>query len=201
MIGYIRGKILSIDDREIIVEAGSSGVGYRILIPTSNTPDFVLDSEIELHIYTQVREDAIELYGFKTRDERLLFTKLLTVKNVGAKTALTILNTLSPAELQTAILTGDTATLKRVPGVGNKAAQMLVVELENVLKNFHFSAIQPASLSKSKPVIAHADTRSALINLGFSEIDIDRVLTELEESGEVLDVAGEIRWALRNIKR
>ena len=201
MIGYIRGTIRFIEDREIIVEAGTSGVGYRVLIPSSNETDFAVGSEIELHIYTQVREDAIELYGFKTRDERMLFTKLLTVKNVGAKTALTILNTLTPAELQTAILTGDTVTLKRVPGIGNKAAQMLCVELENVLKNFHFAAATPSTSFKIPSKSAHADTRSALINLGFAEADIDRVLGELEESGENLDVAGEIRWALRNIKK
>ena len=201
MIGYIKGKILFIEDRELIVEAGQSGVGYRILIPASNTAELLVGSDIELHIYTQVREDAIELYGFKTRDERTLFTKLLTVKGVGAKTALTILNVLSPAELQTAILTGDTATLKQVPGIGTKAAQLLVVELENVLKNFHFAAQMPENTVSRVSKSLHADTRSALLNLGFMEQDIDRVLTELDESGENLDVAGEIRWALRNMKR
>ena len=160
-----------------------------------------IGAEIELHVYTQVREDAIELYGFKTRDERTLFTKLLTVKGIGAKTALTILNTLSPAELQTAILTGDTATLKKTPGIGTKAAQLLVVELENVLKNFHFAPQMTVPNTKIVSKSQHADTRSALLNLGFNEMDVDRVLAELDDSGENLDVAGEIRWALRNIKR
>ena len=201
MIGYIKGTILFIEDRELIIEAGQSGVGYRVLVPSINTTEISVGAEIELHIYTQVREDAIELYGFKTRDERTLFTKLLTVKGVGAKTALTILNTLSPAELQTAILTGDTATLKKTPGIGTKAAQLLVVELENVLKNFHFAPQIPETNTKIVQKSLHANTKSALLNLGFIESDIDRVLAELDESGEKLDVAGEIRWALRNIKR
>ena len=201
MIGYIKGSVILINDNEVIIEAGQSGVGYRVLVPSADASELSEGTEIALHIYTQVREDAIELYGFRTRDERTLFTKLLTVKGVGAKSALAILNTLSPAELQTAVLTGDTVTLKKVPGIGPKAASLIVVELQNVLKNFHFA--ETGTTENRQPVLrnAHADTRSALLNLGFPEQTIDRALAELDETGQTLDVSGEIRWVLKNIKK
>ena len=201
MIGYIRGKVVFVNDNEIIIEAGQSGVGYRVLVPSTDAVNITAGDEMECHVYTQVREDAIELYGFKSRDERTLFTKLLTVKGVGAKSALAILNTLTPAELQTAVLTGDTVTLKKVPGIGPKAASLIVVELQNVLKNFHFADIAPTESRTTVLRSAHADTRSALLNLGFPEQTIDRALAELDETGQVLDVSGEIRWVLKNIKK
>ena len=98
MIGYLKGTVILVsDNREILVEAGNSGVGYRILMASTDTAELAVGQTVEFHIYTQVREDAIELYGFKTRDERTLFTRLVTVSGVGAKMALAILGTLSGA--------------------------------------------------------------------------------------------------------
>lgn len=200
MIGLIRGTVLNVDRSELIVEAGQSGVGYRIYLAAPETAMPAVGESVELHIYTQVREDAIELYGFRTRDERTLFTLLLSVKGVGAKVAASLLMTLSPGEVQVAVLTGNVALLKKVPGIGAKVAQRLVLELQETLKAYHFADTVPEAASRPVTVTAHADTRSALRNFGFSENDIDNVLQRLDESGETLDVQGEIRWALKNMK-
>ena len=182
MIGYLKGTVILVsDNREILVEAGNSGVGYRILMASTDTAELAVGQTVEFHIYTQVREDAIELYGFKTRDERTLFTRLVTVSGVGAKMALAILGTLTPAQLQTAILSGDVAALRRVPGIGPKVASRLVLELESYLKTAR-----------------HADTRSALVNLGLGDAEIERALTALDEAGLQLDVQGEIVWCLQH---
>ena len=201
MIGYIHGKILCAEGNEIIVEAGQSGVGYRIFMANPGGTQWKENEDVEIHVYTQVREDAIELYGFRTRDERTLFTLLISVKGVGAKLAVAILSTLSPAELQTAILTGNVNALKSVPGIGPTVAKRLVLELEGKLKTCSFSQALPDVSSVPVHSLGHADTRSALKNFGFSEPDIDRVLSKLDESGEKLDVQGEIRWALKNMQK
>ena len=198
MIAYIKGRVLLIDESEIVVEAGQSGVGYRILMSANDISELEEGLEIELHIYTQVREDVFELFGFKTRDERALFIQLISAKGVGSRSALAILNTLTPAQLQVAVLTSDVATLKKVPGIGAKTASQIILDLEKWLKTRHFADALPTP-SQAIPSVRklHADTRSALKNFGFSEQDIDRVLSKLDESGEDLDVQGEIRWALK----
>ncbi len=200
MIGFIRGKVILIDGNEVIVEAGQSGVGYRLFVATRNLETMNVNDDVELHVYTQVREDAIELYGFKTRDERKLFTLLISsVKGVGAKLAMTLLDCMTPAELQVAVLSGDVATLKKVPGIGAKVADRLVLELQKTLESFHFTDSIPEIQLKKSPTSLHEDTRSALRNFGFADADIERVLQKLDESGDELDVQGEIRWALKNM--
>ena len=197
MIGYIRGNIILIDGSELVVEAGGCGVGYRILAAARSLGDVAEGDAIELHIYTHIREDAMELYGFRTRDERRLFIKLISVKGVGPKLALDVLNTLTPAELQVAILTGNTAALKKIPNVGATTASRLCLEMEKFLKTCHFADVIPDVQKQKATSTGHADTRSALKNLGIGDADIERVMVQLDESGEKLDVQGEIRWALK----
>jgi Holliday junction DNA helicase RuvA len=121
---------------------------------------------------------------------------------VGSRSALAILNTLTPTQLQVAVLTANVATLKKVPGIGAKTASQIILDLEKWLKSRHFADTLP-TVSQAMPAARklHADTRSALKNFGFSEQDIDRVLAKLDESGEDLDVQGEIRWALKAINQ
>lgn len=200
MIGYIKGTILFTgggDGREIIVEAGQSGVGYRLLMTESDVGSFEIGQPAELHVYTHVREDGIELYGFKTPDERTLFTRLMTVNGVGSKLALTVLDTLTPAQLQTAVLSGDANTLRRVSGIGPKVAGRIILELRSFLETCRFGDV-PADLPRA-PIApgGHADTRSALANLGFAPAEIDRLIAELDASGDDMDVQAEIVWCLK----
>lgn len=200
MIGYIKGTVLSVgetDEREIIVEAGQSGVGYRLFVTTSVAGELSVGASAEFHVYTQVREDAIELYGFRSSDERKLFQRLVMVNGVGAKLGLSILDTLTPEALQTAVLSGDVSALKRVPGVGPKVASRLILELESFLKTCRFGDFLVNIESRVTPKSSHLELRSALLNLGCGEQEIELLLAELDSSSEQMDFQDELRWCLR----
>jgi holliday junction DNA helicase RuvA len=161
MIAHLRGRLFSKQPGQAIVEAG--GVGYDVTI---SVPTFTAlpkeGGEVSLHIYTQVREDTLALYGFMDRNEKRLFERLITVSGVGPKLAVTILSGLNPERTVAAIRAQDHATLTRIPGVGKKLAERLVVELKEKLEDL---ATAPATQERLAP--AAEDVLSALVNLGY----------------------------------
>jgi len=161
MIAHLRGRILSKKPGQVIVEAG--GVGYDVTI---SVPTFTAlpaeGAETALHIHTQVREDLLALFGFIELAEKRLFERLITVTGVGPKLAVTILSGLSPETTVAAIRGHDHAMLTRIPGVGKKLAERLVVELKDKLEDM---AVAPAT--RVSPGPAADDVLSALVNLGY----------------------------------
>src|SRR5271163_681101 len=161
MIAHLRGRILSKQPGQVIVEAG--GVGYDVTI---SVPTFTAlpaeGAETALHIHTQVREDLLALFGFIDLAEKRLFERLITVTGVGPKLAVTILSGLSPETTVAAIRGHDHAMLTRIPGVGKKLAERLVVELKDKLEDM---AVAPATRVPGGP--AADDVLSALVNLGY----------------------------------
>jgi len=161
MIAHLRGRILSKQPGQVIVEAG--GVGYDVTI---SVPTFTAlpaeGAETALHIHTQVREDLLALFGFIELAEKRLFERLITVSGVGPKLAVTILSGLSPETTVAAIRGHDHAMLTRIPGVGKKLAERLVVELKDKLEDM---AVAPATRVSAGP--AADDVLSALVNLGY----------------------------------
>ena len=135
MIAHLRGKLIHKEPGQAIVEAG--GVGYDVVI---SVPTFTalpsVGAETSLHIHTQVSEDQIALFGFLDREEKRLFERLITVSGVGPKLAIKILSGLSPERTVQAIRAQDHAQLTRIPGVGKKLAERLVVELKDKLEDF-----------------------------------------------------------------
>jgi Holliday junction DNA helicase RuvA len=170
MIAHIRGQLLSKQPSQVIVDAGGVGYDIAISIPTySSLPGE--GTQVALHIYTQVREDALALYGFAERAEKQLFERLITVTGVGPRLALTILSGLSAEQTIAAIRAQDHATLTRIPGVGKRLAERLVVELKDKLDD----------LSRPAPVVHHAgaasdDVLSALVNLGYQRAAAQKAL-------------------------
>jgi len=160
MIAHLRGRLYSKQPGQAIVEA--AGVGYDVTI---SIPTFTAlpaeGSEVALHIHTQVREDLLALFGFLDLKEKRLFERLITVSGVGPKLAVTILSGLNPERTVTAIRAQDHATLTRIPGVGKKLAERLVVELKDKLEDM---ATAPAAISAGP---AAEDVLSALVNLGY----------------------------------
>jgi Holliday junction DNA helicase RuvA len=161
MIAHLRGRLFSKQPGQAIVEAG--GVGYDVTI---SVPTFIAlpseGSEVSLHIHTQVREDILALFGFMDRNEKRLFERLITVSGVGPKLAVTILSGLNPQRTVAAIRAQDHATLTRIPGVGKKLAERLVVELKEKLEDVAVTA------PSAQPVAPAADdVLSALVNLGY----------------------------------
>ena len=170
MIAHLRGLLLSRQPGRIIVDAG--GVGYDVII---SIPTFTAlppeGAEVSLHIYTQVREDLLALYGFLDLDEKRLFERLITVTGVGPKLAVTILSGLSPERTIAAIRAQDHATLTHIPGVGKRLAERLVVELKDKLEDM--AAAPPAVISAGP---AAEDVLSALTNLGYQRPAAQRAI-------------------------
>src|SRR5215813_13891598 len=132
MIAHIRGKLLDKHPNQAIVETGGVGYDLTISIPTfSELPG--LGSEVSLHIHTHVREDVLALYGFLRPEEKQLFEKLITVSGIGPKLAITILSGMASDEMVSAIRGNDVARLTRIPGIGKKTAERMVLELRDKL--------------------------------------------------------------------
>ena len=174
MIGLLRGRLLEKRPNQVILDVG--GVGYLVAVPLSTFAGLGdLHAEVTLLIYTHVREDALALYGFLSAREKHLFELLLGASGVGPTLALKILSGMNVEELVPAIRSGDLARLTKIPGVGRKTAERIVVELKDKLETVAVEAEKPA---QSSPAGVESDVKSALLNLGYDERTVDAVLTE-----------------------
>lgn len=163
MIGQLRGRLAEKRPNQILVDVG--GVGYVVLVPLSTYAALgELHTEVTLLIHTHVREDALSLYGFVSSREKHFFEMLLSASGVGPSLALKILSGMSVEELVPAIRGSDLARLTRIPGVGRKTAERMVVELKDKLESVTVEADRPAA---SSPAGVEADVMSALVNLGY----------------------------------
>ena len=198
MIGFIKGVIISIYKEKIVVLT-SSGVGYEIGVPVSYlaTPDFSKEREVELLIKTIVREDAIELYGFLTLEEKNFFEELISISKLGPKIALNILSHMSPEETSRAICTENISSLTRIPGIGKKTARRIILELKERLKEMNNPSTFPVLPEKENQT--YIDALSALKNLGYREEEVDDMIKELLKKEPELRVEEVIRNVLRNL--
>ena len=180
MIAHLRGTILVSELEWLVLDV--QGVGYEIHVPVGTEGRLTPDPEglVSIWIHTSVREDAIQLYGFATTDDRKLFQRLINVNGVGPRIGLATLTELSPREVVTAVQREEVNTFTRVSGIGKKTAQRLILELKSALDDLMIPA-DPITA----PVTAgfHNDLRSALSNLGFSSAQIDSVLLRFEKEG------------------
>ena len=161
MIGHLRGTIVEKHPNSVIVE--TSGVGYDVQIPISTyttLPDS--GAAVALRIHTHVREDALVLFGFATREEKAVFEKLITVSGIGPKLAITVLSGLPTGDLITAIRTGDLVQLVRIPGVGKKTAERMVLELKDKLTAVDLPGRIPASDQAAGPAFSDLEAGRTL---------------------------------------
>ena len=133
MYAYIKGIIDEINQDSLVIEAG--GVGYLLIVSANTAQRFTKGNEAKIYVYQAVREDAITLYGFVNLDEKRMFLRLITVSGIGPKLAIQILSSISPQDLALALVTGDAAALTKVPGIGKKTAQRLILELKEKVDN------------------------------------------------------------------
>ncbi len=174
MIGLLRGRLLEKRPNQVILDVG--GVGYLVAVPLSTFAALgELHAEVTLLIHTHVREDALSLYGFLSAREKHLFELLLGASGVGPSLALKILSGMNVEELVPAIRGGDLARLTKIPGVGRKTAERMVVELKDKLEAVVVEAEKPAAAS---PAGIEADVKSALINLGYDERTAEAAVAE-----------------------
>ena len=180
MISRLRGTVVARTPAGLVMEVG--GVGYLVAATPRVSARVGEEATVETHLH--VREDALQLYGFASAEERELFELLLGVSGIGPKVALAIVSGSPPAELRRAIARDDLARFEAIPGIGRKTAQRVVMELKDKLG-------EPAVVGSAGGALL---ARDALVELGWSVVDADRVLADVDES---LSVEEQVRTALK----
>jgi holliday junction DNA helicase RuvA len=181
MIAYLRGTILEKHPSQVIVDAG--GVGYDVTIPISTFTELpAVGAQVGLRIHTHVREDALALYGFLTSEEKTLFEKLIGVTGIGPKLAVTVLSGLATADLIAAIRQGLVEQLVRIPGVGKKTAERIVLELREKLDMLGAGAAAGVVQSPALSALDQ-DVLSALINLGCARPAAEAAVRKAKAQG------------------
>jgi holliday junction DNA helicase RuvA len=188
MIAFLQGKLIGKTDAYGVVLTG--GVGYKVFAPGS-VLEKEIDSDLEVYIYTQVREDAMNLYGFLTRAELATFELLISVSGVGPKMALSILSAGDPNHIQNAIVNQDVAVFTAISGVGRKTAERIIVELKEKMGAMVHS--EPGSVTSSA-----GELMIALESLGYSQREIREVLSHIERSAPVEE---QLRQALKVLSK
>jgi holliday junction DNA helicase RuvA len=193
MIAHLRGRLLSKEPNRVVVEAG--GVGYEVVIsvPTySELPG--VGGEVALHVHTHVREDALALFGFLKAPEKQLFEKLIGVSGIGPKLAITVLSGMTTEFLVAAIRGNDLGALTRIPGIGKKTAERMVLELRDKLQ-----ALPAAAMTAGTPV--EEDVLSALLNLGYQPAAAEKAVQKARENGKRDSFDALFREALAQLRR
>jgi Holliday junction DNA helicase RuvA len=183
MIGRLRGIILEKQAPNLVIDV--QGVGYEVAAPMStfiNLP--AIEEEVFLYTHLIVREDAQLLYGFSTTRERLLFRSLLKVNGVGAKLALTILSGSDVDDFARSVQEGDAASLTRLPGVGKKTAERLIIEMRDRLKDISGAmGLKPVKSAAAKLAGAKDEAAEALVSLGYKPAEAEKMIRSLDTDG------------------
>jgi Holliday junction DNA helicase RuvA len=197
MIGQLRGRLAEKRPNQVLVDVG--GVGYVVLVPLSTFAALgELHTEVTLLIHTHVREDALSLYGFVSSREKHLFELLISASGVGPSLALKILSGMSVDELVPAIRGNDLARLTKIPGVGRKTGERMVVELKDKLEAVVIEAERPAA---SSPAGVEADVVSALVNLGYDARLAEKTVQEAREEIGAANFEKLLRAALQALSQ
>jgi len=196
MIGQLRGRLVGKRPNQVLVDVG--GVGYLVQVPLSTYATLgELRTEVTLLIHTHVREDALALYGFLSSREKHFFEMLLSASGVGPTLALKILSGMNVEELVPAIRSGDLARLTRIPGVGRKTAERIVVELKDKLDAVVVEAAEKPA--PSSPAGVEADVISALVNLGYEARTAESAVADARREAGAANFEKLLRSALQTL--
>ena len=198
MIAFLRGRVLEKHPNQVIVDV--NGVGYDVAVPlstfyTAGDPG----AAVELRVHTHVRDDQISLFGFATALELTMFQRLIAVSGIGPKLALAVLSGIEPNELVAAIQRGDLVRLTRIPGVGKKTAERVILELRDRLPK-SVAATDGAAAAAGEATVRD-DLVSALANLGYHRQAIDKTLDRLLDTAETPRFETLLRQALKDLSR
>jgi holliday junction DNA helicase RuvA len=191
MISHLRGKLLFKHPNQAIVEAGGVGYDVTITVPTfAELPQ--VGTELALHIHTYVREDVLALYGFLRPEEKQLFEKLISVSGIGPKLAVTILSGMPAEEMVAAIRGNDIARLTKIPGIGKKTAERMVLELRDKLPPLGADAVTEI------PTLTAVgdDVLSALTNLGYQRAGAEKAVAAIARNGKASSFEAMFRESL-----
>ncbi len=199
MIGYLKGTVSHLFNEHCFLDV--QGVGYRVFVPASTRQQLAVGASVTLFTHFSVREDAMLLYGFLTADEYELFQHLITITGVGPKVALGVLSAITPAEFSVAVSQKNAALLTRIPGIGKKTAERMILELKDKLgvpDEFTPAAVK-AGLAAEVPQDARQEAIQALVALGYSQGEVAAALQKVKTDGQSAEEM--IRLALREFAR
>ncbi|MCA1592072.1 MAG: Holliday junction branch migration protein RuvA [Acidobacteria bacterium] len=206
MIGHLNGTLLAKQATSVILDVG--GVGYEVTIPVTTFYGMEEEgSQVRLRIYTHVREESLQLFGFRTARERELFMLLISVSGIGPKSGIAMLSGMSADEIITAIRTNNLARLTSIPGVGKKTAERLCIELRDKMAALSSPALEEelaAAAASGAPPSEDAlrdDTLSALSNLGYQRAAAERAIMQAINEGGDLSVEILLRRSLRHLSK
>jgi len=194
MYDYISGKLMFKSPSYVVIDAG--GVGYHINISVNTYSGISDDEKCKLFAWLHVKEDAHTLYGFATEGERRLFLHLISISGIGPNTARMMLSSISPAEIQTAIVSGNVSLIQRIKGIGPKSAQRIILELQDKLRKEGPDTLTVVPVSQT----VKDEALSALVMLGFARNVAEKVLDqEIKKNNGELTVEELIKFALKTL--
>ena len=205
MIAHLSGTLLAKHATSVIIDVG--GVGYEVTIPVTTFYDLEeAGAQVQLRIYTHVREEALQLYGFKTARERELFTQLISVSGIGPKSAIAMLSGMSADEIITAIRTNNLARLTSIPGLGKKTAERLVIELRDKMTKLSSPELEGQLAARASGAApsgddVREDALSALVNLGYQRAAAEKAVAHAMQEGGDLSVELLLRRSLRTLSK
>lgn len=189
MFAYIKGTYEARSLDYIVVE--TNGVGYKIFMSENSMQSIGnIGDEVKVYTYLKVREDDMSIYGFSSNEELKIFELLISVSGVGTKSAITILSNIEPSTLAAAVVSEDVAELKKLPGIGAKSAQRIILELKDKMKALNTVSTDENVAAKAKISIPSENVEeltSALIFLGYSKKEIEKVLPKLDANSKNLE--------------
>jgi len=198
MIAFLTGKLLEKQANTAIVDVG--GVGYEVSIPLSTFYELgEVGSDVSLRIYTHVREDAIQLFGFKSVRERDLYLRLIAVQGIGPKSGIAMLSGMSADEIILAIRTDNLVRLTSIPGVGRKTAERMVIELRDKISEVSAAAAPTGDSGDTRlpEDTIFDDALSALVNLGYNKVAAEKALNQTGGDGTEITVQKLLRRSLQ----
>lgn len=200
MFSYIKGELAEINIDHIVIDV--NGIGYQIFIPT-NTLNYLpsIGESVKIHTYLYIREDAMILYGFLTKDDLEMFKLLITVSGIGPKGGLGILSTLSSDDLRFAVLSGDSKAISKAPGIGAKTAQRVILDLKDKISledAFEQKLQNNKNISQSENNSVKNDAVLALTSLGYSSTESLKAVSKVEIT-EDMDVEAVLKASLKHM--
>jgi Holliday junction DNA helicase RuvA len=199
MIAFLRGRVHDKQPNQVTVDVG--GVGYDVHVPLSTFYNLgEAGDEVSLRVYTHVREDALQLYGFLTELERQLFERLISISGIGPKLAIVVLSGMETRDLVASVQRADVARLVTIPGVGKKTAERIVLELKDRLTQFA-PPVAGAAPAPSSADQLRADLLSALLNLGYHRQQAEKAIDVSVTSNPDASFEHALRMALRELMR
>ena len=194
MISYIKGVIDTVEPDRVIIE--NNNMGYNVLMSQSATEVLGQGEEIKIYTYLHVKEDAMQLFGFLSKNELEMFKKLISVSGVGPKGGLAILSALPENNLQMAIISGDAKAISKAQGIGAKTAQRIIIELKDKIDLEEMLEVSSEAISSDNSI--QSDAIDALIALGYSKTESFNAVKKISVD-ENMDVEDILKLALKNI--